>query len=280
MPRRARAWDVGGLGFTDAVTGLSLDVRVRALVHQANGFTERGMSLAIGWDATPSSPLGLTTGVALSWGGPVRGGAEALWSNQMAYGMGSHQMYGAGDRVDAEVGYALPLGARFVGTPRVGLPTSQYGRDYRVGYGLGVLDRCDVNFELGVDAQRRENPLEGGASNGFMGRVTLGLAELSGETPDIRRCPTIARPRYRTEGLRAELRETAAVHAAVEALRAAVDQVDGDEPGRDAAAAAWHAASVVRLFCSTYGGAVTGVRVNEDSSSCSGPRFPMTTWST
>ena len=32
-----------------------------------------------------------------------------------------------------------------------------------------------------------------------------------------------------------------------------------------AAAAAWHAAAVVRLFCSTYGGAVTGVRVNDES---------------
>ena len=73
-------------------------------------------------------------------------------------------MYGSGDRVDAEVGYGLPVGARFVGTPRVGLTTSQYGRDYRVGYGFGVLDRGDVNFELG----------EGGASNGFMGRATLG----------------------------------------------------------------------------------------------------------
>ena len=30
----------------------------------------------------------------------------------MAYGMDSHQMYGAGDRVDAEVGYGLPVGAR------------------------------------------------------------------------------------------------------------------------------------------------------------------------
>ena len=86
---------------------------------------------------------------------------------------------------------------------------------------------------------------------------------MSGETPDSRR-PTITPPRYRAEGLPAELRETAAVRAAVEALRAAVDQLDG-EPGRDAAAAAWHAAAVVRLFCSTYGGAVTGVRVNEDS---------------
>ena len=79
---------------------------------------------------------------------------------------------------------------------------------------------------------------------------------MSGETPDIRR-PTITPPRYRTEGLPAELRETAAVHAALEALRAAVDQLDG-EPGRDATAAAWHAAAVLRLFCSIYGGAVAG----------------------
>ena len=86
---------------------------------------------------------------------------------------------------------------------------------------------------------------------------------MSGETPDIPR-PTITPPPHGTEGLPDELRETAAVQAAVEALRAAVDQLDG-EPARDAAAAAWHAASVVRFFCSTYGGAVTGVRVNEDS---------------
>ncbi len=47
---------------------------------------------------------------------------------------------------------------------------------------------------------------------------------MSGETPDDRR-PTITRPGYRSEGLSAELRETAAVHAAVEALSAAVDPV-------------------------------------------------------
>ena len=50
----------------------------------------------------------------------------------------------------------------------------------------------------------------------------------------------------------------------MEALRAAVDQLDA-AAGRDAAAAAWHTASVVPLFCSTYGGAATGVRVNDDS---------------
>ena len=165
----------GGLAFTDAVTGLSLDVRVRTLVvHQADGFSDRGMSLSFGWDPTPSSPLGLTARVAPSWGGQARGGSEALWSNQMAYGMGSHQMYGASDRVDAELGYGLPVGARFVGTPRVGLTTSPYGRDYRLGYGLGVLEQGKVNLELGVDAQRQEHPAQGEASNGFAGRATIG----------------------------------------------------------------------------------------------------------
>ncbi len=165
----------GGLAFSDRVTGLSLDVRVRTLVvHQADGFSERGMSLSLGWDPTPSSPLGLTAKVAPSWGGQARGGAEALWGNQMAYGMGSRQMYGSGERVDAEVGYGLPVGARLVGTPRVGLTTSPYGRDYRFGYGLGVLEQGKVSFELTAEAQRRESATAGEVSNGVMGRATLG----------------------------------------------------------------------------------------------------------
>ena len=45
----------------------------------------------------PSSPLGLTAKVAPSWGGQARGGAEALWGNQMAYGMGSHQIAHSGE---------------------------------------------------------------------------------------------------------------------------------------------------------------------------------------
>ena len=165
----------GGLAFTDAVTGLSLQVRVRTLVvHQAEGFSDRGMSLSLGWDPTPSSPLGLTARVAPSWGGQAQGGAEALWGNQMAHGAGSHQMHGSGGQLNAEVGYGLPVGARFVGTPRVGLRTSQHGRDYQLGYGLGVLEQGKVSFELAAEAQRRESLMQGGASNGFMGRATLG----------------------------------------------------------------------------------------------------------
>ena len=63
-----------------------------------------------------------------------------------------HQMYGAGGQVNAEVGYGLPLGARFVGTPRVGYSASSYGRDYRMGYSRGLLDSEELQFEVGVDA--------------------------------------------------------------------------------------------------------------------------------
>ena len=147
----------GGLVFSDSVTGLSLDVRMRTLVvHQADGFSDRGMSLSFGWDPTPSSPLGLTARVAPSWGGSAMGGAEALWRSQMAYGMGSHQMAGSGGQVDAEVGYGLPAG-RFVGTPSVGVGTSQYGRDYRLGYRLGLLERGGLDFGLDVSGTRRES---------------------------------------------------------------------------------------------------------------------------
>ena len=149
----------GGLVFSDSVTGLSLDVRMRTLVvHQADGFTERGMSLSFGWDPTPSSPLGLAARVAPSWGGSAMGGADALWRSQTAYGMGSHQMAGSGGQVDAEVGYGLPAG-RFVGTPSVGVGTSQYGRDYRLGYRLGLLERGGLDFGLDVSGTRRESTM-------------------------------------------------------------------------------------------------------------------------
>ena len=59
------------------------------------------------------------------------------------------------------------------GRPRVGFSTSEYKRDYRVGYGLGVLDRESLMFELGVDAKHRENPMQGGTDNGVLGRATV-----------------------------------------------------------------------------------------------------------
>ncbi|MCY4633221.1 MAG: hypothetical protein OXG04_01715 [Acidobacteria bacterium] len=164
----------GGLIVADAGTGLAVDLRVRMLlVHKAEGFRERGMALSLSYNPTPSTPMGFAAKVAPSWGGQATSGAEALWGRETMTGM-AHGGLAQGNRLDGEVGYGLPVGSRLVGTPRVGFSTSEYGRNYRVGYGLGLLDRGRVNFELGVDAQRRESQLAGGTDSGFLGRASLG----------------------------------------------------------------------------------------------------------
>ena len=164
----------GGLVVSDSSTGLAVDLRVRMLVmHQAEGFRERGMAVSLSYNPTPSTPLGLVARVAPSWGGQATSGAEALWGRETMGGM-SPGGVASGNRLDGEVGYGLPVGSRFVGTPRVGFSTSEYGRDYRAGYGLGLLNRGSLSLELGIDAQRRESPLQGAASNGVLGRATLG----------------------------------------------------------------------------------------------------------
>ena len=167
--------DVGaGLVMSDPSTGLSVDVRVRTLlVHQAEGFRERGVALSLSYNQTPSTALGFVARVAPSWGGQATSGAEALWGRDTMAGMG-HGSFAQGNRIDGEIGYGLPVGSRFVGTPRVRFGTSEHGRDYRVGYALGVLNRESLNFELGVDAQRRESPRQGSTDNGVVGRATVG----------------------------------------------------------------------------------------------------------
>ena len=167
--------DVGaGVVVSDAGTGLAVDVRVRTLlVHQDENFSERGVAVSLSYNPTPSTPLGFVAKVAPSWGGQAMSGAEALWGRETMAGM-AHGGVAQGNRLDGEVGYGLPVGSRFVGTPRVGFSTSEYGQDYRVGYGLGVLDRESMNFELGVEAQRRNSSMLGGTSNGMLGRATLG----------------------------------------------------------------------------------------------------------
>ena len=174
--------DVGaGLVFADAVTGLSVDVRVRRLVvHQADGFAEHGLSISVSYNPTPTTPLGFTARVSPAWGGDAMSGAEALWGRESMGGMGHESVRGSGGhRLDTEVGYGLPIGSRFVGTPRAGVRTSEYGRDYRIGYGVGVLEQGRLNLQIGVDAERRESSLfqmqeqGAGTDQRVLGRATV-----------------------------------------------------------------------------------------------------------
>ena len=159
---------------SDPLTGLSVDVRVRTLlVHQDEGFRERGVSVSFSYDPTPQTPLGFTARVAPSWAGQAMSGADALWGRDTMEGLGAGGP-GSGDRIDAELGYALPVGSRLVGTPRFGVTTSEYGRGYRLGYSLAVVQGGAMSFQFGVDAQRRESLGRGDADHSLVGRLTVG----------------------------------------------------------------------------------------------------------
>ena len=146
----------GGLRFTDPRSGLAVDLRMRQVViHEAAQFQERSLSLALSYDPTPSA-LGLNVRVTPTWGRDS--GGNALWNAQPLGGMGGNPESGQG-QLDTDAGYGLPVGSRFVGTPRIGFQRSEYGRGLRFGYQLGFMDPQKMRFELGVDVERREDAL-------------------------------------------------------------------------------------------------------------------------
>ena len=73
-----------------------------------------------------------------------RHGAQALWGRETMAGMADGGL----------AAYGMPVGGRLVGTPRFGIGTSEYGRDYRLGYGLTVAQGGAMHFDLGVYANR------------------------------------------------------------------------------------------------------------------------------
>ena len=161
----------GSLIASDLLPGLSADVRVRTLLlHQAEGFQDRGVSVSFSYDPTPATPLGLTARLAPSWGGQAQSGAAALWGRETMAGPARRPTLG--NRLEAELGYAQPVGRRLMGTPRFGVGASERGRDYRLGYSLTLLQRNVTNFEVGVDAQRRGSLSQGRVLHDVLGRIT------------------------------------------------------------------------------------------------------------
>ena len=162
----------GGLIVSDALTGLSADVRVRMLLaHQDEGFRERGLSIAFSFDPAPSTPLGFLAKMTPSWGGQATGGTEALWGRDTMTGL-ANGGHAAGGSLAADLSYGMAVGGRLVGTPRIGFGTSGMGRDYRFGYGLGLIGATGPAFELGADVQRRESISGNGVDHALVARFT------------------------------------------------------------------------------------------------------------
>ena len=92
------------------VGGFALAFKADTLwVSTASTGVEGPAGVSLSFDPTPSTPLGFTALVAPSWGGQAAAGAEALWGRETMVNLADGGIAG-GDRLDAEVGYGLPVG--------------------------------------------------------------------------------------------------------------------------------------------------------------------------
>ena len=156
--------DIGaGVAFADTARGLGFEARARGLVaHEAEGFREWGANVAFGFDPRPETDRGLSLTLTQSWGASPSGGMDALLGRETLAGLAANDDGGGGfeasSRLEGELGYGVAaFGGGFTGTPNVGFGLSDGGaRDWRVGWRLGPAGAGALDFELNLDATRRE----------------------------------------------------------------------------------------------------------------------------
>ena len=148
----------GGLAFADPKRGLTFDVSARTLMaHEESGFGESGITAALSFDPRPSTDHGLTMSLRQTLGASSTGGADALMGRETLTGFGANDNSGA-RRLELTAGYGIAMfGGRFTGTPEVGAGFSDTGRDYRLGWRLGLGSSGETSFELGLEATRHQS---------------------------------------------------------------------------------------------------------------------------
>ena len=147
----------GGVSYSDAASGLSLEAKARMLVAHADSDYEE-------WGASATARLDPgERGRGLSFSlvptiGATSSASERLWGAQDARALTPGGEFEAARGLTAEAGYGMALfGDRFTGTPNLGFGMSDGGaRDYRLGWRLTSAIRGDPGFEVNLDAVRRE----------------------------------------------------------------------------------------------------------------------------
>ena len=119
--------------------GLAVEGAVRTLLsHEDEKYGEWGASASIRLEPGKDG-RGLSFSVAPSWGA-TGSAAERLWGLDDTRGLAPDGEFEAGRRIDARVGYGLPVfGGRFTGTPEFGLGVSDGNREYRIGWRLSPV---------------------------------------------------------------------------------------------------------------------------------------------
>ena len=155
----------GGLSWSDRERGLSAEVRARGLLtHEAGGFRNRGISGSFSWDPGRGSGRGPKLALTQTLGASASGGMDPLLGRDTLAGLAANDN-GGGDlgqrRLELKYGYGFPaFGGRFVSTPEVAVGRSQAGREFRLGWRLGLAHTGPNALEFAVDATRREHANE------------------------------------------------------------------------------------------------------------------------
>lgn len=165
----------GGVSWSYPAWGISAEFRVRGLVtHEAEGFREWGASGSVIYDADPGSEKGLRISLAPSWGEKSSGGTDALWGIETAAWLAGQEGNTADARLEGRMGYGFLLpGKELIGTPEFTLGYSGGVRDYRMGYRMGLARGETAEFDLGIEAHRRENSLDAQPEHGIKLKGTL-----------------------------------------------------------------------------------------------------------
>ena len=142
----------GGLRYADALRGLSIETKARALLaHEDGGYEEWGLSGSLSVD-----PGRLGRGLALrldSGWGMADSGAEALWQRQTTAGIAPQHDSAAQRRVTAEMGYGLDVPySHGILTPYSSVEWAGPGRTLRLGWRFVLGQR----LSLSLDGERKE----------------------------------------------------------------------------------------------------------------------------
>ena len=166
----------GGIAWTDPARGLSVDLRGRGLAsHDSQGFRDAGLSGSLSWVPDAESGRGPSLTLTQTMGGQATGGADALLQRGTLAGLAANDDAGVEDagmlsrrRLEVRFGYGFAaFGDRFTATPELGFGLSEWSRDYRLGWRLGLVPGAGaVALDLSLEAMRRETANDNGLGFG------------------------------------------------------------------------------------------------------------------
>ena len=162
----------GGVAWSDAASGLSIEAKVRMLIAHADSDHEE-------WGASATARLDPGEhgrGLAFSLSptiGSASSATERLWGAHDARTLAPDgTTFEPARGVQAEAGYGMALPGGFTGTPNLSYGMSAGARDWRIGWRLAP-DPGGAGFEVSLDAVRREAANDAEHEHGVMLRSLM-----------------------------------------------------------------------------------------------------------